>query len=61
MSKNPVISTQSKYIALDFHFIHEQVEAGNLNICYVSTVDQYAVIFTKPLAKDRLCFLHYKL
>lgn len=56
MSKNPVISTRSKHIALDFHFIREQVDSGDLKICYVSSVDQVADIFTKPLGKSRVFF-----
>lgn len=42
MTKNPIISTRSKHIALDFHFIREQVEAGQLKICHVSSKDQLA-------------------
>lgn len=61
MSKNTVISTRSKHIALDFHFIREQVEEGTLKIVYVSSVDQVADIFTKPLGNDRVCFLRSKL
>lgn len=30
MSKNLLISTCSKHIALDFHFIRKQVESGQL-------------------------------
>lgn len=61
MSKNPVISTRSKHIALDFHFIREQVEVGKSRIWYVSCVDQFADIFTKPLGKEHVLFLHSKL
>lgn len=61
MSKNPVISTRSKHIALDFHFIRENVENGTLKICYSSSVDQLADIFTKPLSKDRIISLRTKL
>ena len=61
MGKNPVISTRSKHIALDFHFIHEQVESGDLKICHVFSVDQLADVFTKPLPKDRLSILRSKL
>ena len=61
MGKNPVISTRSKHITLDFHFIREQIESGALKICHVSSVDQLADIFTKPLPKDRLCLLRSKL
>lgn len=61
LSKNPVISTRSKHIALDFHFIRDQVDSGTLKIGHVSSVDQLADIFTKPLSKDRVSFLRSKL
>lgn len=61
MTKNPVISTQSKHIALDFHFIREQIDSGQLKISHVSSVDQLADVFTKPLGKDCLNFLRSKL
>ncbi|KAI3737050.1 hypothetical protein L2E82_27045 [Cichorium intybus] len=61
LTKNPVISTRSKHIALDFHFICEQVDSKKLLISPVSSVDQVADIFTKPLHKDRFAQLRYKL
>lgn len=61
MTKNPVIRTRSKHIALDFHFIKEQVEANDLSISPVSSVDQVADIFTKPLHKERFSTLRSKL
>ncbi|KAL4565709.1 hypothetical protein LXL04_029812 [Taraxacum kok-saghyz] len=61
MTKNPVIRTRSKHIALDFHFIREQVESNDLSISSVSSVDQLADIFTKSLHKERLMFLRNKL
>lgn len=61
MTKNPVISTRSKHIALDFHFIREQVESQKLCISHVSSVDQIADVFTKPLHKDRFTYIRDKL
>ena len=61
MTKKPVIRTRSKHIDLDFHFIKEQVEAKELHISPVSSVDQVADIFTNPLHKDRLTTLRHKL
>lgn len=61
MSNNLVISTCSKQIALDFHFIRQQVESGQLKIYYVSSVDQLANIFKKQLAKSRVLLLRSKL
>ena len=61
MTKNPVISTRSKHIALDFHFIREQVEAKELIISNVSSEDQLADIFTKALPKDHFNSIRDKL
>lgn len=61
MCKNPVISTRSKHIALDFHFVREQVDSGTLHIGQVHSADQLADIFTKPLPKDRIAHLRDKL
>lgn len=61
MTKNPVIRTRSKHIALDFHFIREQVDSKDLHVSAVSSIDQLADIFTKPLTKDRFLFLKHKL
>ncbi|KAL8128694.1 hypothetical protein V2J09_017849 [Rumex salicifolius] len=61
MCQNPVIQTRSKHITLDFHFVREQVEAGDLRIQHVSSVEQLADIFTKPLSKDRVAQLRSKL
>lgn len=61
LCKNPVISTRSKHINLDFHFVREQVELGQLRISQVTSVDQLADIFTKALGKDRISLLRNKL
>ena len=61
MTKNQVMRTRSKHIALDFHFICEQVKSHDLSVSSVSLVDQLADIFTKHLHKDRLEILRNKL
>lgn len=61
MCKNPVISTRSKHIQLDFHFVREQVESGDLKIGHVSSLDLLTDIFTKPLSKDRVAHLRSNL
>lgn len=38
-----------KHVALDYHFICEQVQSGALRIAHVSSEDQLADAFTKPL------------
>ncbi|CAN1262375.1 Retrovirus-related Pol polyprotein from transposon RE1 [Linum perenne] len=61
LSKNPVISTRSKHVALDFNYIREQVDTGTLRINHISTIDQVVDIFTKALHKDRFGTLRTKL
>ena len=61
MTKNHVIHTRSKHIALDFHFIRELVESNLLHISHVFSVDQLADIYTKPLTKERISLLRNKL
>lgn len=62
LASNPVFHSKMKHMALDFHFIIELVQAKNLKISYISTLDQVADIFTKgldgprfSLLKDKLC------
>ena len=52
MSVNPVFHTRTKYIELDYHFVHEKVAMGALVTRYIPTSSQLADVFPKPLAKD---------
>ena len=47
---NPVFHSHMKHISLDYHFVHEQVQIGRLQVSHVSTKDQLANILTQPLA-----------
>ena len=57
LTKNPVHHSRSKHIEIRHHFIRDHVQNGNINIEFVSTENQYADIFTKPLDKMRFEFL----
>lgn len=48
---NPVFHSRMKHIALDYHFIRNQVQAGALRVVHVSTHDQLADVLTKPLPR----------
>lgn len=50
---NPEFQQRTKHIDIKYHFIREQQEEGKINIQYVSTQDQLADIFTKPLPGPR--------
>lgn len=48
---NPVFHSRMKHVALDFHFIRNQVRSGTLRVVHVSTKDQLADVMTKPLSR----------
>ena len=52
---------QTKYIEIDFHFVHEKVAQKSLDVCFILSKDQVADIFTKGLSSQQLQFLHDKL
>jgi histone deacetylase 1/2 len=49
LSANPIFHARTKHIEVDFHFVRERVAQGLLKIQFVSTGDQVADGFTKPL------------
>jgi hypothetical protein len=46
---NPVEHSRTKHIAIRYHFLRDHQQNGDIEIAYVSTKEQLADIFTKPL------------
>ena len=54
LAKNPVFHAQTKHIEVHYHFVHEQILSGEVELAYVRTDRQVTDIFTKPLGLDKL-------
>ena len=50
-----------KHVALDYHFIREQVQSGLLRVAHVSSAGQLADALTKPLPYQQFQFLKTKI
>jgi histone deacetylase 1/2 len=50
LSANSVFHARTKQIEIDFHFVRERVAQKLLEVRFISTNDQLADGFTKPIA-----------
>ncbi|KAH9684435.1 retrovirus-related pol polyprotein from transposon RE2 [Citrus sinensis] len=61
LSSNPVFHSRMKHVAVDYHFIREQVQSGLLRVAHVSSADQLADLLTKPLPRSQFLLLRDKI
>ena len=61
ISKNLVMHSKTKHIAIIYHFVRELVEDKEIRLEYVNTKEQIVDIFSKPLPKDAFLYLRGKL
>ncbi|XP_019189998.1 PREDICTED: uncharacterized protein LOC109184452 [Ipomoea nil] len=52
---------KTKHVDIDYHFVRDKVASGDMVVNFVSTKDQLADIFTKPLPGPRFTALRDKL
>lgn len=61
ISKNLVMHSRTKHIAIKYYFLREKVEGHEVTMEYVPTSEQVADIFTKPLPIRIFEYLRHKL
>jgi hypothetical protein len=61
VSKNPVLHSKTKHIAIKYHFLREQVTNIIVQLNYIPSTEQIVDIFTKPLAATPFGYLRQKL
>jgi hypothetical protein len=54
LSENPVFHNKSKHIEIKYHYIIDMVQRKTIHVKYLSTHEQVAYVFTKPLARTKL-------
>ena len=51
MTKNPQFHGKAKHVAIKYHFIHEQVSNGTVQIQYCPTGEMIVDMFTEALSR----------
>jgi hypothetical protein len=61
LADNPVEHSRTKHIDIRHHFLRDHQQRVDIDIYHISTENQLADIFTKPLDEKRFCTLRSEL
>jgi hypothetical protein len=61
MAENPVEHSRTKHIDIQYHFLRDHQQTGDIEIAYINTKDQLADIFIKPLDEKNFSKLRNEL
>jgi hypothetical protein len=57
LADNPVERSHTKHIDIRHHFLRDQQQRGDIDVCHISIENQLADIFAKPSDGKRFCRL----
>jgi len=61
LSTNPVFHARTEHVEVDYHFVRDRVVNKEIQIRFISSQDQLAVVFTKPLPTALFTAFRFKL
>jgi hypothetical protein len=61
MAYNPIEHSRTKHIDIRHHFLRDHQQKGDIEVFHISTENQLADIFTKPLDEKTFCRLRSEL
>jgi hypothetical protein len=59
LSTDPVQHQRTKHVAIDLHFVRNQVAIGDIRVLHVPSTSQFADIFTKGLLSSTFSEFRY--
>jgi len=61
LSANPIFHARTKHVEVDYHFVRDCVAKKEIQICFITSRDQLADVFTKPLPVASFTAFQFKL
>ena len=61
ISKNSMQHSKTKHIEIRHHFLRDHAQKGDITLEFVSTKDQLADTFTKPLSEEQIFYIRRQL